>query len=71
MSHKHHFHTLDDHDFNVTVEQVRHIEFTSDDHGENIIVLHRRDTGKEFVLDGEDAETTNEMNLLLREAHIY
>ena len=71
MSHLHHFHTIDDNDLNVTVDQIRHIEFTSDDHGETVIVLHRKDTGQEFVLDGEDAETTNEMNLLLREAGIY
>lgn len=71
MSHLHHFHTIDDKDLDVTVEQIRHIEFTSDNHGENIIVLHRKDTGDEFVLDGEDHTTTDEMNLLLREAGIY
>lgn len=71
MSHLHHFHTIDDNNLDVTVEQIRHIEFTTDNHGESIIVLHRKDTGQEFVLDGEDKNTTDEMNLLLREAHIY
>lgn len=71
MSHLHHFHTIDDNELNVTVEQIRHIEFTTDLHGETIIVVHRRDTDKEYVLDGEDTDITDEMNLLLKEAHIY
>ena len=71
MSHPHHFHTIDDQDLDLTVEQVRHVEYTSDDHGETIIVVHRKDTGQEFVLDGEDTENAEEMYDLLKEAGIY
>lgn len=71
MSHLHHFHTIDDANLDVTVDQIRHIEYTTDNHGETIIVVHRKDTSEEYILDGEDSETTDEMNLLLREAHVY
>ena len=71
MSHLHHFNTVDHNNLDVTVDQIRHIEYTTDEHGETIIVIHRRDTSKEYVLDGEDKDVSNEMNLLLREAHIY
>ncbi len=71
MSHHHNFHTIDDQELDLDTQQVRHIEFTTDARGENIIVVHRKDTGKEFVLDGENEETREEITKLLKEAGIY
>lgn len=82
MTHLHHFFPIHDHShkhegvakrhpIDVSVDDVRHIEFTSDDHGETIIILHLKSTGDEYILDGEDQDTIDGISSLLAEAGIH
>jgi hypothetical protein len=66
MTTTYHLTTVDNEHFDFKLSDLRHIECTKDDKGEDVFILHLKSTGKEYMVDGLDDHIRHEMAGIMR-----
>lgn len=62
------FNTVDGEELKIDLDDVRHIEHTTR-MGEQVIIIHLRSTGREFILDGASIDTLSKIGVIEQQAH--